>query len=1722
MKKTKKCTTKKTMRRTACAILCLSVALTGGAAVSLAGYGLSQGEGYYYVADAEGETAVTDLFSVDDTANYYNFAGLAPYANQTNFYCVSLKFHDAAGKIGDVGNLQTFKVGDKVLGDYIVIKKKGGDAKTVTEWNKLDANNVKRIHGYGQSILFGCDNPANLNIDQIEYITFKAGFRLFDGNPNAVTRDGWINFPAEGTEKEGTVFKRDLTLVVNNKTKCFEPAVKGYPAAVDGNALTVKTEPEKKQYFIGENFDATGMTLTAQLDGGETREIAVTDKMVSYNFDTVGNSNVTVSFGGGTVTYGVTVVAPAQRPVSVAVKEGGGLTAKKYALPSEMAITEGTKVVVTYDDNSTQEKDFALSMLKGAFDAKGNAKAGVIDTSTAGEKDVTFTYVEGGTSTEGIIKLTVSDEAKPSNITGVAYGKNADGTGGLGVDFTYINGGDGGLKAMDNIKKLPSLIPGKNIGQLVEIKFSKKDKLIKMANKDLSPGGAVNLQPSFWGGRLVFRNSQTLNDKYGEIEYVIIREGFIWYNASRDTWGEEGRADVNNYYPVAANYVTKDLYIGYAGGKLGKPIQNLTVNVAEGTKLTFEVGQKLTDADLAGVTYTAEYLDPAETEPLTGNVTAAMCSALPGEVGEGTITVTVNGQKATVPVTVVSAGKRVTAVSADFTLTANKFALPSQIAIPEGAKITATYSDGTTEKIDFTLDMLGVSGDTAGVVDTSTAGEKEIEFTYEYGGMQVKNTVKLTVSDTAVSSALVGVEYGGEGEFSGNRKLPFKTQGTLNTKITFGQENCASMIPGKKMSDLIFVKFANEAEPKAYSTLSKNGHFYALGSTWFLAVESSDTDRYGKVEYVCLKAGLLLYSSSADCSDVNAYASYFPLKNLDGQYAYLANDVYLTWTKHTAGEKFGTVEKPVKNFSVKVAAGTKLEFAPEQILRDEDLAGVTFTSEWVDPSETSAAPSGNVTANMCSAVSPNVGAGTVTVSLNGATTTFDVTVLEVSMPKSIAVVAKDATQEFSITYRKYAVVPEFNNCQLLVTYEDNTTEAFDLKPEMITKRINTRSDKTTSGEITIEFTRFGKTLKTTFTATVDQNHKVDSTIESVAYGKAVDGYRVEFNWKDGGDQGLKAIDAVHLLPSSAPNKFNGQFLEIKFSKKDAPIALLNDQNGYTEAALAQLQPAFFGGVFVLREVGKLKEEYGEIEYIVIKEGFVWYTADSDNWGVGNETDTSGYYPAPRNIFTKKMYVAWSDGKIIRPVASITVEKGENYKTNYYYGEDLSLDFTINVTYVDGKDEVVTPTREMCSAIVDGKATVTYGGKTCEITGLTYDATKKIGGIVIETTGKTKYSFAVDEFDLSGYVVKMILNDAQSGAEVKRVTVGAKDIEISGYDSHALGKQKVKLIYAGQETSVEIEVVNDMPEKHMVIDYLSNYDSFETTLLNGISIHFGFSKEVGTVTSESFLYAADLPNVADKLLINGKLATEWKKEGVIEFIGFYGQQLYIRLVGTKLQATKNPTGGFGQYIEGETELVETVTLLPGFQYYSVKKNIWPGEWTMADVTLVKHGVVKEEITLVNVEAGSGWVRQFKMNADKTGLADDAITVSKLPEKVKFTVGEEVTTDTFLNGLELLFKYEDGGSETYHPTMSDIEFDSDLTATAGKKTVSVYFKYNDYYTTFDVDVVEGEPQQEQPGEKEGCCSSVTSVAAIGGGMLALGAAAVVVRNGKKRKNDGEENK
>ena len=1693
------------------AVLCLCSALCAGAGFAL-GRTLPQFPQTAIVAAAENEQGGAGLLDLNQSFN--EKSGQPSVDNATNvitFIFPSLNMKDGgwmenAVVTGEGGTAKT-------AGDYIVVSD-GTTAKTVNEWKEQNGGTrAFRVAVYGKALILQFEASNVISKDGAKWVRFKTGFCLFEGTDG--TQADWVLTKSATTKVANTDFAQDLTLYLNRDTGKYE-----YLADETAqDALTVTGTATKTEYFVGEAFDASGLSLSVKTADGATKEIPLAAEMCTYDFSEAGEKEVTVAYGGAEVKYSVTVQAAAKELMSIDVS-AATFNATKYSLPYQFTVKKNSKLTLHYNDESTEEIDLTKDMIP----QESLYQVGLVDThnkndNTMAARTCPISVSRFGKTVSANVPVSVNTTKAGTNLSAQygTSGKVAVGT--MALSFKYADGSNQDMKAINGLKTLPSFAYEKNeetdadgkktytnqtLGDIVLLKW--KNEETEKSFTELGNGYDFGM----YGATMFLTIPDALKD---DVEYVRIGEGFLIYgHDENDLGGAHKEQYTPRVYADKCMTVNTEIVIGWTAdstqnfGETEKAYKDFQIIVPEGSNPEFYVSQNLTDADLkaAGITYRGTYV--ADGKSLTGDVTAAMCSAVPSATGEAQITVTLGRHSAVFNVTVVERPALPESLDlTGITLTAKRYSVKKQIVIPEGTKFVVHYSaGGEDQEVLLTTEMLGA-------VDTSQAGETECVVSYTEKGETVTGRIRITVSAEKAPSAIAGINYGADGMSSveNQRNLQIKYNGTVGGHQAYNQLGCAGLIPGSTTGKLFLVKVKGQSELKTLdSFVGQGGLDFRLYTTEaFVYIPSNE------VEYVVLKEGLVLYNYSENDNAGTHRDEYFPITNENGDIAYIDHDIYLTWTSQSAGDRFGKVVEPLKDLEVTLAESVKKEYYPGE---DLELAGVTYTAKYVDPAKEGQTATGNVTVDMCSRVPDNIGSAQITVTVNGTTATFGITVLEAErVPLSIALKEGSA-----LTYQRYAIEPTIKeDCTLVVTYDDQTTKEVLMKKEWITLRPDT--SKKSKQNVTISYKEYGKTVTATVEVQVWEK-AVESNIKGVSFGAAENAagwFGVTFDYAAGGSDGLKAIDNIAGLASVNPAKKNGDLVLIKFSKKTDLIAL-------SDSSLSKLQPGFYGGTFVLRETDKLTEEFGNIEYLVIKAGFLWYSATGDQWGVGNNADTSTYFPVASNVVTKDLYVGFNGGKLEKPVSEIAIEKDANYKTAYIKGEDLSLNFHLVITYLDPSEKSVkvAATRDMCGEVTGNataaQAEISYRGKSFVIDGLTYDESKELGGLVIETTGKTQYSFAVEEFDLSGYVVKMIVKDAATGNEVERRTVDNAEIEIDGFDSHALGNQTVKLVFSGKETNADVTVVNDEPEKHMTIEYMATYDSYDRSQLHGLAVHFGFTTEVGNVQSESFLYAAELPNVADKLLVNGKLASEWIKEGAIQYIGFYGTVVYVRFTTDKLQPTKTPTQtpelGYGSYTEGVTDLVETVTFLPGFQFYSVEKNYWGNTgWTKDDVTPVKHGVVKEKITLENIDFGNGWVRQFKLNAEGTAMADDAMTVASLPSKTKFTVGEEITKDALLDGLTLHFKYQDGGEEDWQPGVMDIEFADDITAAAGKKTVTVYFKDNEHYVSFEIEVAE---KAKPKGLSGGAIAGIVIGSVLGAGAIAA-ASVVLVKKQKGKKGENE---
>lgn len=118
--------------------------------------------------------------------------------------------------------------------------------------------------------------------------------------------------------------------------------------------ITVKTAPNKLEYYVGEDFDPAGLVITATTSGGTTEDVAYKDHESDFSFEpstfnTAGNVDVTITYKEKTCTQAVSV----KNRTLVSLAISGDMDKKAYALNDNWDVS-GLVVTATYDNTDTE------------------------------------------------------------------------------------------------------------------------------------------------------------------------------------------------------------------------------------------------------------------------------------------------------------------------------------------------------------------------------------------------------------------------------------------------------------------------------------------------------------------------------------------------------------------------------------------------------------------------------------------------------------------------------------------------------------------------------------------------------------------------------------------------------------------------------------------------------------------------------------------------------------------------------------------------------------------------------------------------------------------------------------------------------------------------------------------------------------------------------------------------------------------------------------------------------------------------------------------------------------------------------------------------------------------------------------------------------------------------------------------------------------------------
>lgn len=483
-------------------------------------------------------------------------------------------------------------------------------------------------------------------------------------------------------------------------------------------SIRVTAQPNKTEYNYGESLNLTGARLEVTKGSG-TETIDITEGMVSsFNPNSLGRQELTVSYGGQTATEKI-VVNVNDYVTGIEVTPP---TKLNYEKDEELDLSGGLVTKIMASGEIGETVDLSEEMITTVF-----------NPTQTGPQELTVEY-EGFTDT---FTVTVADyitgiEIKESPKTEYKYGDEI-GTPGGSITVHYGSG------ATQDIPITPDMI----------------------TDTDGTPFDTTDV--TFEEGQKTATKEQKVTYEGFETTYEITIKDFISKvtitpPSKRDyKYNEDLDLSDSTVTVVMASspdepeviQVTSDMITGYDKTKLGSQTVTISYRDDEGTTHNQEFGVNVTDEtqsielegtpkteyiygenlNLSGLNVVIHKLSGDEKIPVTEEMVSGYNKE---QVGEQTITVTYNGQVAgTYKVNVTNPVESLEWITKPKT----SYVIGETLDVT-GGQFKATKASGEETVVDLTTEM--VSG-----FDTATEGNKTLTVTYE----GQKLTYEIIVSD---------------------------------------------------------------------------------------------------------------------------------------------------------------------------------------------------------------------------------------------------------------------------------------------------------------------------------------------------------------------------------------------------------------------------------------------------------------------------------------------------------------------------------------------------------------------------------------------------------------------------------------------------------------------------------------------------------------------------------------------------------------------------------------------------------------------------------------------------------------------------------------------------------------------------------------------------------------------------------------------------------------
>ncbi|MBQ3920531.1 MAG: bacterial Ig-like domain-containing protein, partial [Oscillospiraceae bacterium] len=523
----------------------------------------------------------------------------------------------------------------------------------------------------------------------------------------AITADMVSGFD---TSSAGT---KTITVAYGGKTASYTITV-----TADAVRTVAVTGTFKKIYFIGDDIDLTGAKLNVTYNSGKTASVDVTSAMVSgFNTQTAGTRTVTVTYGGKSTAYSITVKADTVKTIALA-----GTVRREYYVDDELDLS-GTKLDVAYESGKTASIDVTASMVTGFTSATPGNKILYV---TYSGKRITYTVT---VRVLAVVKVSMANTPKTDYVTG----NTLDVTGGT-IKVDYENG------TSKTIAMTTAMVSGFNSAtagnKTLTVTYNGKQTSYVITVREPDVASITILSKP----KTAYFVGDELNITGGRINVKYENNTTKTVNITADM--------ISGFDTSTAGQ--KDVTVTY-GGKTA--VYQITVTAVKAVSLTvskmpakirYYTGDEL---DITGAKITVRY-NNSKTEIF--DMTDAMVSGFDSSTaGSKRVTVTFEGVSGYINLTVIALA--VNSIKLEKAPDKTSYYLDQELDLT-GGSMTVTYNSGKTESISMTAEGVTATGYAPQRVGTQT-------ITVRYLNRSVTYSIQMSIDPDNAPVVLDGAGY---------------------------------------------------------------------------------------------------------------------------------------------------------------------------------------------------------------------------------------------------------------------------------------------------------------------------------------------------------------------------------------------------------------------------------------------------------------------------------------------------------------------------------------------------------------------------------------------------------------------------------------------------------------------------------------------------------------------------------------------------------------------------------------------------------------------------------------------------------------------------------------------------------------------------------------------------------------------------------------------------